>query len=57
MAGLLFWKKKCFQIGFEGVQRGFFWRRCRKSFHLERPETEKALELTVESLWYDKSGG
>ena len=21
--GLLFWKKKCFQVGFEGVQRGF----------------------------------
>ena len=23
MAGLLFWIKECFEVGFEGVQRGF----------------------------------
>ena len=25
MAGLLFWKKNCLEVSFEGVQRGFLW--------------------------------
>ena len=50
MAGLLSWKKKYHEVKFEGVQRGF----CRggrgRSFEVERPKTEKALEPTCH-MW------
>ena len=52
MAGLMFWKKKCLEIGFEGVQRGFLLERKGEviQIHVMEPKTEKALEPTLESL-------
>ena len=49
MAGLLFWKKKRFLVGFERVQRGFLSERRGRSFHVDGPKTEKAREPKVES--------
>ena len=54
MAGLLFWKKKCLEIG-SGIQRGFPLERKGKviQIHAMGPRTEKALEPIVESLAQD----
>ena len=47
MAGLLFGKKKCFEVGFEEVHSGFLSERKSKSFQVEGPKTEKAREQPV----------
>ena len=43
-------KRKYLDVRFEGVQRGFLTERKGRSFHVERPKTEKAREPKVESL-------
>ena len=53
MADLLFREKKCLEVRFEGVQRGFLSERKVKgnrSLNVEGPKTEKARKPTWKTL-------
>ena len=50
MAGLQFSENKCFRLHLNESREGFCRRGRGRSFHTDGPKTEKARELTVESL-------
>ena len=57
MAGLLFWKRKCFEIKFEGAKRGFLSERkgevipCRGANDGKCTGTNIIVESLVRGIW------
>ena len=52
MAGVLFWEKKCLQVRFEGVQRGFLLERKGKVIPCRRAKDRKSCR----NQQHEKSG-
>ena len=57
VVGLLFWKKKCFKVGFERVQRGFPPKRTGRVFPCRGVEDRKGVSTNSGKSANKESGG
>ena len=57
VVGLLFWKKKCFKVGFERVQRGFLPKRTGRVIPCRGVEDRKGVSTNGGKSDNKESGG